>query len=92
MTGQQKAPSSRDPFRLLAYLAIVLGMAIVAGGCVYWVLTGRSSDLIFGAGVTLTIGGPLSDRFSEAVRRLAELAYYSSDQRPRDRREDGDEP
>lgn len=66
-----------DPFTILSLVSIILGMVIVAGAVTFWALTGRESSLIIGTGVALTVGGPISDRFGEGVRRLGELVYYS---------------
>jgi hypothetical protein len=83
---ESRRSAGPDPFRALALLSIVLGMLIVAGGVVFWALTGRESSLIIGTGVALTIGGPISDRFGEGVKRLGELAYYAQ-REPEDRAE-----
>lgn len=66
----------RDPFRTLALTGIILGMVIVTGATVFWGLTGRSSSLIIGAGIALSIGAPLSERFGDATKRLGDLVYY----------------
>lgn len=52
-------PSPRDPFRTLAIIGIVLGLALVLFAAVFWAVTGRESSLLVGAGLTLSIGGGL---------------------------------
>ena len=64
-----------DPFRLLAVAAIVLGMLIVIGGCLVWFFTGRQvPDVIFGGGLTLTLGGGLREWAATAIERFPRYA------------------
>jgi hypothetical protein len=76
--------------RRLSQLSIVIGMALVVGGAVFWAITGRQSDLIMGTGGMLTLGGPLSGQFSEWVHRMSDLLYYSAE-KERSARESRDE-
>lgn len=69
-----RSPSStRDPFRLLAIIGIVVGLGIVIGGAVFWAVTGRQSSLVMGAGMVLAIGGGLRNL---AASYMAQFPSY----------------
>ena len=63
-------PLWADPFRLLAVACIVLGMLIVVGSIVLWLVTGRANTAIIETGGGMAIGGGFKEMVSGILDRF----------------------
>jgi hypothetical protein len=79
MTSRRTHSAGSDPFRLLAIIGIVIGLLIVVLSAVFWLLTGRQSALVMGAGMTLAIGGGLRNL---AASYMSQFPVYAPPRPP----------